>query len=348
MEVPMAARLPAGRPQAEEVAGGVAVQPHKHVVRRGWSCRLLFREPNPKLPNVLGANVEVGELAKGLQLPNVRETNVEVGELANGMKLQNVRETNVEVLILPTVLFTDGEVKKLPNVRELNGEIAILPAVRLPNEEAGKMQNVRFLCPLLQGMKGKCLLVTGVWAGSSGKRRRCTAGLAAAPRNAGSAVGGAGTAAAHRPGESTSDAIAPLVAGPWVTTVVGPGVSMGLPSQRAEHSASPGSPIRPGRGRQRAGQVIREGSEGSDSDGQRRGSTPSRRIAHRAQAKGAWGARRHRSRSSHQRVTDLDDKVPCGANHTRGQRRVPPVRTRGWRQQEDSSMSRSSPSGTDG
>ncbi|CAH2276605.1 Hypothetical predicted protein, partial [Pelobates cultripes] len=125
-----------GRPQVEEVAGGVAVQPHEHVVKRGWSCRLLVRELNLKLPNVPGVNVEVGELAKGLKLPNVRKTNVVVGEPANGLKLPNVRETNVKVLILPTVRF--------------------------PNEEAEKLLNVGFLCPLLQGMKEKWLLVTGV------------------------------------------------------------------------------------------------------------------------------------------------------------------------------------------
>ncbi|CAH2273691.1 Hypothetical predicted protein [Pelobates cultripes] len=68
---------PAGRPQVEEVAGGVTVQPHEHVVRRGWSCRLLVREPNPKLPNVRETNMDVGEPANGLKLPNVRETNVE-------------------------------------------------------------------------------------------------------------------------------------------------------------------------------------------------------------------------------------------------------------------------------
>ncbi|CAH2312876.1 Hypothetical predicted protein [Pelobates cultripes] len=62
-------------------------------------------------------------------------------------------------------------------------------------------------------------------AGSSGKRSGMT-GLAAGPGNAGSAVGGAGTAAADRPGELTSDAIAPPVAGPQVTPVVGPSVGI--------------------------------------------------------------------------------------------------------------------------
>ncbi|XP_063296051.1 uncharacterized protein LOC134583157 [Pelobates fuscus] len=69
------------------------MQPHEHVVRQGWSCRLLVREPNLKLPNVPGVNVEVGELAKGLKLPNVWET-------------------NVELLILPTVRFPNGEEMK--------------------------------------------------------------------------------------------------------------------------------------------------------------------------------------------------------------------------------------------
>ncbi|CAH2318146.1 Hypothetical predicted protein [Pelobates cultripes] len=99
-----AVRLSARMQQVKEVAGGIAVQPHEHVVRRGPNCRLLVREPNLKLPNVPGVNMEVGELTIGLEL-------------------LNVRETNAEVLILP---------------------------------------NVRFLFPLLQGMKEKCLLVTGV------------------------------------------------------------------------------------------------------------------------------------------------------------------------------------------
>ncbi|CAH2220797.1 Hypothetical predicted protein [Pelobates cultripes] len=154
--------MPAERPQVEEVEEGVAVQPREHAVRRGWNCRLLVWELNPKLPNIREMNVEVGELANGWKLPNVREMNMEVGELANGRKLPNVRETNVEVLILPTICFLNGEVRKLPKVRDLNGEVAILPAVRLPNGEAGKLQNIRFLCPLLQGRKEKWLLVTGV------------------------------------------------------------------------------------------------------------------------------------------------------------------------------------------
>ncbi|CAH2286148.1 Hypothetical predicted protein, partial [Pelobates cultripes] len=82
--------------------------------------------------------------------------------MAKGLKLLNVRETNVEVLKLPTIRFSNGEVRKLPNIRELNGEVAILSAIRLPNGKAEKLLNIRFLCPLLQGMKEKCLLVTGV------------------------------------------------------------------------------------------------------------------------------------------------------------------------------------------
>ncbi|CAH2325498.1 Hypothetical predicted protein [Pelobates cultripes] len=150
-----AVRLAVGRPQVEEVAGGVAVQLHEHVVRRDWSCRLLVREPNPKLPNVPGVNVEVGELVKGLKLLNVQETNVEVGELANGLKLLNVRETNMEVLILPTVRFPNGEVRKLPNIRELNGEVAILPAVRLPEQGGIKTAERSVFVSSITGNEGE-------------------------------------------------------------------------------------------------------------------------------------------------------------------------------------------------
>ncbi|CAH2301043.1 Hypothetical predicted protein [Pelobates cultripes] len=63
-------------------------------------------------------------------------------------------------------------------------------------------------------------------ARASGRRMSGTAGLAAGHGNAGSAVGGTGTTAIHCPGELTSDANAPPMAGPRVTSGVGPGVGL--------------------------------------------------------------------------------------------------------------------------
>ncbi|CAH2321224.1 ---NA--- [Pelobates cultripes] len=65
-------RVPAGRPQVEEVVDGVAAQLCERAVKRGWRCRLLVREPNLILPNIREANVE-GMKEKWLQVIGVLE-----------------------------------------------------------------------------------------------------------------------------------------------------------------------------------------------------------------------------------------------------------------------------------